>query len=80
MRPAEAFRCQSLAKEIAAELRAKYDLKAACLPVNVCLLRSSIMIATLAIAPTLRARFSRAMVLLAIMLDEAKLLMGSPTL
>jgi hypothetical protein len=27
--PAEAFRCQSLAKEIAAELRAKYDLKAA---------------------------------------------------
>ena len=42
--PAEAFRCQSLAKEIAAELRAKYDLKAACLPVNVCLLRSSIMI------------------------------------
>jgi hypothetical protein len=42
--PAEAFRCQALAKEIAAELRAKYDLKAACLPVNVCLLRSSIMI------------------------------------
>jgi hypothetical protein len=42
--PAEAFRCQSLAKEIAADLRAKYDLKAACLPVNVCLLRSSIMI------------------------------------
>jgi hypothetical protein len=42
--PAEAFRCQSLAKEIAAELRAKYDLKAACLPVDVCLLRSSIMI------------------------------------
>jgi hypothetical protein len=41
---AEAFRCQSLAKEIAAELRAKYDLKAACLPINVCLLRSSIMI------------------------------------
>jgi len=38
-----AFRCQALAKEIAAELRAKYDLKAA-LPVNVCLLRSSIMI------------------------------------
>src|SRR5262245_46820799 len=33
-----------LAKEIAAELRAKYDLKAACLPVNGCLLRSSIMI------------------------------------
>ena len=27
--PAEAFRCQVLAKEIAAELRAKYDLKAA---------------------------------------------------
>jgi len=27
--PAEAFRCQALAKEIAAELRAKYDLKAA---------------------------------------------------
>jgi hypothetical protein len=26
---AEAFRCQALAKEIAAELRAKYDLKAA---------------------------------------------------
>jgi putative SOS response-associated peptidase YedK len=26
--PAEAFRCQALAKEIAAELRAKYDLKA----------------------------------------------------
>jgi len=49
------------------KLRAKYGLKAACLPVNVCLLRSSIMIATLAIAPTLRARFSRAMVLLAIM-------------
>jgi hypothetical protein len=42
--PAEAFRCQALAKEIAAELRAKYDLKAACLPVNVCLLRSSIVI------------------------------------
>jgi hypothetical protein len=42
--PAEAFRGQALAKEIAAELRAKYDLKAACLPVNVCLLRSSIMI------------------------------------
>jgi hypothetical protein len=38
------LRCQSLAKEIATELRAKYDLKAACLPVNVCLLRSSIMI------------------------------------
>jgi hypothetical protein len=53
--PAEAFRCQSLAKEIAAELRAKYDLKAACLPVNVCLLRSSIMIATLAIARHCRA-------------------------
>jgi hypothetical protein len=33
--PAEAFRCQALAKEIAAELRPKYDLKAACLPVNV---------------------------------------------
>ena len=62
------------------KLRAKYGLKAACLPVNVCLLRSSIMIATLAIAPTLRARFNRAMVLLAITLDEAKLLMGSPTL
>jgi hypothetical protein len=42
--PAEAFRGQALAKEIAVELRAKYDLKAACLPVNVCLLRSSIMI------------------------------------
>ena len=42
--PAEAFRCQALAKEIAAELHAKYDLKAACLPVNVCLLRSSIVI------------------------------------
>jgi hypothetical protein len=27
--PAEAFRCQALAKEIVAELRAKYDLKAA---------------------------------------------------
>jgi hypothetical protein len=26
---AVAFRCQALAKEIAAELRAKYDLKAA---------------------------------------------------
>jgi hypothetical protein len=26
--PAEAFRCQALAEEIAAELRAKYDLKA----------------------------------------------------
>jgi len=41
--PAEAFRYQALANEIAAELRAKYDLKAAYLPVNVCLLRSSIM-------------------------------------
>jgi hypothetical protein len=39
--PAKAFRCQALAKEIAAELRAKYDLKAACLPVNVCLLRAA---------------------------------------
>ena len=29
MRQAEAFRWQALAKEIAAELRAKYDLKAA---------------------------------------------------
>src|SRR5262249_15981712 len=48
--PAEAFRCQALAKEIAAELRAKYDLKAACLPVNVCLLRSSIMIRAIPIA------------------------------
>jgi hypothetical protein len=27
--PAEALRCQALAMEIAAELRAKYDLKAA---------------------------------------------------
>jgi putative ABC transport system substrate-binding protein len=27
--PAEVFRCQALAKEIAAELRAQYDLKAA---------------------------------------------------
>jgi hypothetical protein len=27
--PAEAFGCQALAEEIAAELRAKYDLKAA---------------------------------------------------
>ena len=27
--PVEAFGCQALAKEIAAELRAKYDLKAA---------------------------------------------------
>jgi hypothetical protein len=27
--PAEAFKFQALAKEIAAELRAKYDLKAA---------------------------------------------------
>jgi hypothetical protein len=26
--PAEAFRCQALAEGIAAELRAKYDLKA----------------------------------------------------
>src|SRR6516162_3783156 len=42
--PAEAFRCQALAKEIAAELRAKYERKQHSLPVNVCLLRSSIMI------------------------------------
>jgi hypothetical protein len=35
--PAEAFRCQALAKEIAAELQHS-------LPVNVCLLQSSIMI------------------------------------
>ncbi len=27
--PAEAFRCQALAKEIASELRAKYDMKTA---------------------------------------------------
>jgi hypothetical protein len=55
--PAEAFRCQALAKEIAAELRAKYDLKAAiALPVNVCLLRSSIMIRA---APLAVARSSR---------------------
>src|SRR6516225_6834539 len=34
----------ALAKEIAAELRAKYERKQHSLPVNVCLLRSSIMI------------------------------------
>ena len=34
--PAEAFRCQALAKEIAADLRAKYDLESSiALPVSV---------------------------------------------